>query len=98
EDGIRGRNVTGVQTCALPIYTRPHARRRDQGDREKEASMSIDVASWISQTESSVGSGVRFFEIGGKERYPLTRLGARQFRKTERSEERRVGKECNRER
>src|SRR5699024_11608877 len=20
EDGIRGRNVTGVQTCALPIY------------------------------------------------------------------------------
>src|SRR5438067_9525118 len=22
EDGIRGRNVTGVQTCALPIYNR----------------------------------------------------------------------------
>src|SRR5207249_9496299 len=22
EDGIRCRNVTGVQTCALPIYTR----------------------------------------------------------------------------
>src|SRR5699024_11297012 len=21
-DGIRGRNVTGVQTCALPIYSR----------------------------------------------------------------------------
>src|SRR5699024_5737231 len=21
EDGIRGRNVTGVQTCALPIWT-----------------------------------------------------------------------------
>src|SRR5207249_9320904 len=28
EDGIRGRNVTGVQTCALPIYsvTRSGAR------------------------------------------------------------------------
>src|SRR5207249_9334725 len=27
EDGIRDRNVTGVQTCALPIYTgyRPEA-------------------------------------------------------------------------
>src|SRR5699024_10349678 len=23
EDGIRDRNVTGVQTCALPIYHRP---------------------------------------------------------------------------
>src|SRR5699024_11345038 len=23
EDGIRDRNVTGVQTCALPIYARP---------------------------------------------------------------------------
>src|SRR5207249_6091975 len=29
EDGIRDRNVTGVQTCALPIC----ARRRDRGDR-----------------------------------------------------------------
>src|SRR5579885_458570 len=27
EDGIRDRNVTGVQTCALPIYT-PQARDR----------------------------------------------------------------------
>src|SRR5438067_7972957 len=25
EDGIRDRNVTGVQTCALPIFP-PHAR------------------------------------------------------------------------
>src|SRR5699024_11962094 len=23
EDGIRDRNVTGVQTCALPIYQKP---------------------------------------------------------------------------
>src|SRR5699024_11576961 len=28
EDGIRDRNVTGVQTCALPIYSRlPRALR-----------------------------------------------------------------------
>src|SRR5207249_7278180 len=41
EDGIRDRNVTGVQTCALPIYlpagfARPHSprilRRRDRVD------------------------------------------------------------------
>src|SRR5699024_11736548 len=27
EDGIRDRNVTGVQTCALPILTLDHLRR-----------------------------------------------------------------------
>src|SRR5207249_9612149 len=26
EDGIRDRNVTGVQTCALPIYDRDRCR------------------------------------------------------------------------
>src|SRR5207249_7218563 len=30
EDGIRDRNVTGVQTCALPIWPR---RRRGPGGR-----------------------------------------------------------------
>src|SRR5699024_11464261 len=33
EDGIRDRNVTGVQTCALPIYARefwtPSDRKKD---------------------------------------------------------------------
>src|SRR5699024_12098644 len=38
EDGIRARNVTGVQTCALPIYELPPLpagagrRRGDVGD------------------------------------------------------------------
>src|SRR5699024_12190600 len=27
EDGIRDRNVTGVQTCALPILASPNKRR-----------------------------------------------------------------------
>src|SRR5207249_9634512 len=33
EDGIRDRNVTGVQTCALPIYRRrdDQAAGRDRG-------------------------------------------------------------------
>src|SRR5207249_7755946 len=30
EDGIRDRNVTGVQTCALPISTVPGRRRADE--------------------------------------------------------------------
>src|ERR1039457_2771128 len=33
EDGIRVSKVTGVQTCALPIYLRPQAER--QGQRQK---------------------------------------------------------------
>src|SRR5699024_11711659 len=28
EDGIRDRNVTGVQTCALPIYSTPSMGKR----------------------------------------------------------------------
>src|SRR5699024_11886494 len=31
EDGIRDRNVTGVQTCALPISFRKHATDADVG-------------------------------------------------------------------
>src|SRR5699024_7754655 len=34
EDGIRDRNVTGVQTCALPISAAPAVRRRPCSRRE----------------------------------------------------------------
>src|SRR5699024_12604935 len=33
EDGIRDRNVTGVQTCALPIYALAPPRRSTIDDR-----------------------------------------------------------------
>src|SRR5699024_11659814 len=32
-DGIRDRNVTGVQTCALPILRRPRSARRPGSGR-----------------------------------------------------------------
>src|SRR5699024_12142612 len=32
EDGIRDRNVTGVQTCALPICTKTLERQNNQRD------------------------------------------------------------------
>src|SRR5205085_8080558 len=88
EDGIRDLTVTGVQTCALPI--------------------SIDNCTWDSYNRSIVYKGssmsrvvsMRFRE-GTMER--LQRL-ARRWGRTpseagallieERSEERRVGKEC----
>src|SRR5699024_11993908 len=40
EDGIRDRNVTGVQTCALPIYQREHPGPHDPG-------LVPDVALWL---------------------------------------------------
>src|SRR5438067_7312789 len=43
EDGIRDRNVTGVQTCALPILSRLGREggrkwKREQGDQETRRS------------------------------------------------------------
>src|SRR5699024_11858159 len=35
EDGIRDRNVTGVQTCALPIWKRHIAGRFDKNIRDR---------------------------------------------------------------
>src|SRR5699024_6167035 len=37
EDGIRDRNVTGVQTCALPIWFRRRHRRRHHDDARPPA-------------------------------------------------------------
>src|SRR5207248_5066819 len=46
EDGIRDRTVTGVQTCALPIFQIPQAVRRGDldwaGQREHGVGYSLD--------------------------------------------------------
>src|SRR5207244_6152036 len=69
EDGIRDDLVTGVQTCALPIYgavaVLHHARARRGGD-EHHRRRDIEKSSLISTGAAHI----------------------------ERSEERRVGKEC----
>src|SRR5207249_9745568 len=87
EDGIRDRNVTGVQTCALPIYflldPRLEKRKRhfdgDFGERGHrsahflEASPARKIASHRAQEHA---------------------LAQPSQRRMKRSEERRVGKEC----
>src|SRR5207249_8483549 len=77
EDGIRDRNVTGVQTCALPILMVSSCAR---------------LASWTTTyTNPRSGSGPRAsmyvapFGISGRSSSACC---------VERSEERRVGKEC----
>src|SRR5207249_6029742 len=78
EDGIRDRNVTGVQTCALPICSKPYHgagidRRRSRGY------MCCAVRWSFSPRPSPLPWG---------EGEPCSP------RRTIRSEERRVGKEC----
>src|SRR2546427_8800373 len=77
EDGIRDLTVTGVQTCALPIYVETGAGCAGQGPRQRD------------QRIPGAGLVDREAAEGGDPAHCVDGLRAR-----ERSEERRVGKEC----
>src|SRR2546425_9272222 len=81
EDGIRDKLVTGVQTCALPIWrrgtgARAPAARRPRGVRHRPDTVAATGAAGVprGRLARALGSGA-----------PSARP---------RSEERRVGKEC----
>src|SRR5262249_57883757 len=86
EDGIRDWSVTGVQTCALPIY----------GDERRD--LGVDFGDMVERQALDVGAGPPFVvpEIE-KTPYALDReaeiAGAADEAQNARSEERRVGKE-----
>src|SRR5699024_11753835 len=82
EDGIRDRNVTGVQTCALPISWREPTRRRPSF-RRWWSSSGTPSASWT--WEPVFPRAFCWWARQAPARRCLPRL---------RSEERRVGKEC----
>src|SRR3712207_7366810 len=82
EDGIRDIGVTGVQTCALPIFG-GGGRRGEQAQQEGDAGCADHAAA---QLERSGGWMVRY--DGAEQR---VRCAAQVL---VRSEERRVGKEC----
>src|SRR5699024_11450316 len=77
EDGIRDRNVTGVQTCALPIY-----------GASKAALLSMTQ---MLALELARAANLRFNAIDPGPRTTALRKAAFP---ADRSEERRVGKEC----
>src|SRR5262249_56866836 len=80
EDGIRDWSVTGVQTCALPIYLgRQVARPRRDVQRNRWRSLPMDVSARSCDLASQIGR---------------PRSPSRLSRLPQRSEERRVGKEC----
>src|SRR5207249_6171430 len=80
EDGIRDRNVTGVQTCALPISwiaTRGHSISLTAGHR------------------SCAAFAIRRTQNANSKTVASAPIAARNTKRDEnRSEERRVGKEC----
>src|SRR5699024_12226779 len=85
EDGIRGRNVTGVQTCALPIFV---------GESGSGKSTLLSAISGRLMPDSGV---VNYISESGESQdlYRQSEADRRKVLRTERSEERRVGKEGN---
>src|SRR5207249_7375136 len=89
EDGIRDRNVTGVQTCALPISPQPD--RRPRCERAK------CTCPDISQLPCTSRLALQSWHKYRAHRSETSRCPARPLpsRAAQRSEERRVGKECS---
>src|SRR5437868_12067623 len=81
EDGIRDRNVTGVQTCALPIFGVLEEQRRGVRRVERQAPL-----------ERTVQDDAERVDVGADVAVPPRPFGRAVLRR--RSEERRVGKEC----
>src|SRR5688572_31637350 len=82
EDGIRDLTVTGVQTCALPIFTASAIRTAQRVDRFTYAIRNIVAEA---KKVEAAGKTVRYLNIGDPNQFGFL---------TPRSEERRVGKEC----
>src|SRR5690348_17793647 len=81
EDGIRDGRVTGVQTCALPIWARLHRQAAEWAE-----------AAFAEQPSEAAPFLADHFEHGGDSARAVRYL--RVAANTARSEERRVGKEC----
>src|SRR5437867_6426524 len=82
EDGIRVRTVTGVQTCALPIFGRVVRRHLDAGRRRRLADDLADEVAGPRRPAAGRGDAAAL-PPGGAIRRPR--------RRRRRSEERRVG-------
>src|SRR2546427_4521853 len=81
EDGIRDLTVTGVQTCALPIYHQREPERVNRTSSRQVRLFSVSCSSRsLKRASVEVTSNVSLAGAGGRTRT--------------RSEERRVGKEC----
>src|SRR5699024_12193822 len=85
EDGIRDRNVTGVQTCALPIYDFGVFESASEEERAGAAAFLAYLLEGENTAKWAIGTGY----------LPITQAGLDSdlWQDYLRSEERRVGKE-----
>src|SRR5690606_41128209 len=93
EDGIRDFHVTGVQTCALPISAVNGLCKEPQEDNDEEQIIVVtqsNLQSWMHGFEGGDATGSF---IDGPSTAPRGD-GSFQMLLDDRSEERRVGKEC----
>src|SRR5699024_12181236 len=88
EDGIRCRNVTGVQTCALPICCCGFAGDRGMLHPELTASATAGQADEIARLETEHGRFDAYLSANRTCEMGMSRATDR------RSEERSVGEEC----
>src|SRR5438445_2530237 len=86
EDGIRDIGVTGVQTCALPIYWRRN-KTLVLGAVERGGQIRLRIAS-----NNRRGTVEKF--LGDVVSDDAKAIYTDELRSYDRSEERRVGKEC----
>src|SRR5699024_12035546 len=84
EDGIRDRNVTGVQTCALPIF--------------KKSKISFSYLTYLNRVRQKIVDKIKYYGFSyltylNRVR-PCLLFNVSHLSFSYRSEERRVGKEC----
>src|SRR5206468_11818290 len=92
EDGIRDLIVTGVQTCALPIWK--NGENRFDGRRNATCTVEPDRAHERKHRSKSFVRTIRFDRASGPHSGPTRRTVSMFSLPFSRSEERRVGKEC----
>src|SRR5207244_10353818 len=91
EDGIRDDLVTGVQTCALPIYSiELHKPARVKGDLAAPA-LSIEKGVVFEGKSMMLNGGINLVSLSGRDSAPKARGRAKDQDLRGRSEERRVG-------
>src|SRR5207249_8699235 len=73
EDGIRDRNVTGVQTCALPIWAVESGSGEDGVDSRRAASAAaIAATTWGSGPSPAARHSRKAFAGSGNSTYDST--------------------------
>src|SRR5205823_10334745 len=90
EDGIRDRLVTGVQTCALPIYPAHESLRVALGLSRVAASVDFTGEG---RTDDPFGHGTHVASLAAGAGQPSGGAYTGVAPRAKRSEERRVGKE-----